>query len=191
MVKCHGCGKESKGNMPTTKINGQERSYCADCYWKIDKEYKAKKNCEDCSYFSAEECKKKNKKLKSSVVGFNTYYIEAEGCGEYSTDSEVAVAEIKKLETAGKFDEAATAYERQGMYKEAKEARDKVPVEKDEVEALVKDLSRKGKTLTYYCIHCGAPLQIGAKAEKIPKTCPKCKGNLELFDLGKFIQQHI
>ena len=44
-----------------------------------------------------------------------------------------------------------------------------------EAAALVKTLSEKGQTLTYYCCHCGAPLKIGAKAPGIQTPAPDAK----------------
>ena len=162
MAKCYVCGKESKGGMPTAKINGEQRTYCADCYWKVEKEYKGKKNCDECSYFSADTCKKNGKKLEAVTVGFTEYFVEAENCGDYSTDKEVALAEIRKLEKQGKFEEAASAYERWGMTEEAEAAKKRIvsSVDKD---ALLKSLVKKGQTLTYYCPHCGTQLKVGAK----------------------------
>ena len=119
MAKCYGCGKESRGGMPTARIDGEERSYCADCYWKVEKEYKGKRNCDECSYFAEETCKKRGRKLEVVRVGFADYYPEAERCGDFSNDKEVAVKEIRKLEAQGKFDEAAEAYDRWGMAAEA------------------------------------------------------------------------
>ncbi|HMK95158.1 MAG TPA: hypothetical protein VK536_07125 [Candidatus Limnocylindrales bacterium] len=177
--------------MPTVKIGRDERSYCADCYWKIEKEYKSKKNCEECSYFSNEKCKKKGKPLEPITVGYSTYFVQAEKCGDYSTDKEIAIAEIKKLEAKGQFDEAASEYEKWGMTDEAEQARKKMPPPAGtEVDASVRNLAKKGQTLTYYCCHCGAPLKIGAKAPQIQKTCPSCKGDLQVINLGKFIKQH-
>ena len=125
MAKCYSCGKASKGNMPTAKIGNEERSYCADCYWKLEKEYKGKKNCEDCSFFSKERCKKKNKALEVVTVGFNTYFVEAEKCGAFSTDKEVALAEIKKLDAAGQYEEAASGYEKLGMRRTKRKRQEK------------------------------------------------------------------
>jgi NAD-dependent SIR2 family protein deacetylase len=190
MAKCYGCGKESKGNMPTAKIGGEERSYCADCYWKVEKEYKGKKNCDECSYFGEESCKKKGKKIKPVTVGYNQYFVDAEKCGDFSTDKDVAVAEIKKLEAQGKFEEAAAGYARWGMNEEAEAARKKIPKLSVNAGDLVKNLAKTGQTLTYYCPHCGVQLKIGAKATQIPKFCTTCKGDLTLLDLGKFIEQH-
>jgi NAD-dependent SIR2 family protein deacetylase len=176
--------------MPTVKIGREERSYCADCYWKIDKEYKGKKNCEECSYFSNEKCKKKGKPLEPVTVGYNTYFVQAEKCGDFSTDKEVALGEIKKLMAQGQFEEAALGYEKLGMDDEAEEARKKIPAPSVNSEAQVKVLAKRGQTLTYYCPHCGAPLKIGAKAPLIQKTCPSCRGDLEVINLGKLIKQH-
>jgi len=189
MVKCYSCGKTSKGGMPTAKIEGEERSYCADCYWKVEKEYKSKKSCEDCSYFSAEKCKKKGKELEPVTVGYATYFVQAEGCGNYSTDRDVAVAEIRKLEESGQFGEAAVGYDKLGMTEEAEAARGKIAQQSFSTEGLVTDLAKQGKTLTYYCPHCGAPLKVGSKAEA-KKKCPSCKGDLGVINLGMLIRQH-
>jgi hypothetical protein len=176
--------------MPTAKISGEERSYCADCYWKVEKEYKSKKNCEDCSYFSEEACKKKGKKLKPTTVGYTLYFVDAEKCGDFSTDKDVAVTEIKKLESQGKFEEAAAAYDRWGMDQQAAAARKKIIKPTGDADVLVKNLAKTGQTLTYYCPHCGTQLKIGAKATQIPKFCTSCKGDLSILDLSKFIEQH-
>lgn len=190
MPKCVVCGKESKGSMPTVKIGGVERSYCADCYWKVEKQYKGQRNCEDCSYFSAEACKKKGKKLDAVTVGYTTYFVQAEKCGDFSSDKEVALAEIKKLETQGKYEEAAAGYDRWGMTAEAQAARGKMPVTSTDTEDTVKNLTKSGRTLTYYCPHCGMPVKVGAKSPQVQKFCPRCKGDLSVVDLGKFVEQH-
>ena len=190
MAKCYGCGKESRGGMPTARINGEERSYCADCYWKVEKEYKGKRNCDECSYFAEETCKKRGRKLEVVRVGFADYYPEAEQCGDFSTDKEVAVKEIRKLEAQGKFDEAAEAYDRWGMAAEAETARHKAPTPASDVEQMAKDLAKSGRTLTYHCPHCGAALKVGAKSPQVLKFCTSCRGDLSVLDLGKFIEQH-
>jgi len=190
MVKCYSCGKESRGGMPTANIGGEERTYCADCYWVIEKEYKGKRNCEECSYFSNEKCEKKGKPLEPVTVGYNTYFVQAEKCGDFSTDKDVAVAEIKKLEAKGQYEEAVTGYEKWGMTEEAEEARKKMPAPSIDANALVKNLVKKGQTLTYYCCHCGTQLKIGAKAPQIQKTCPSCSGDLQVINLAKLVKQH-
>jgi hypothetical protein len=192
-ITCYACGKTSKGNMPIAKIDGEERSYCADCYWKLEKQYKGRKTCEECAHFSDEICKKTNETLVPVTIGFNLYYVRAENCGYLSTDKEAFIEEIKKLEAAGCYEEATIEYEKLGMKEEAEAAEKKItsrpkrPFDKsDQVQSLV----RKGKTLTYYCCHCGAPVKIGAKSPKVQKTCPNCKGDLEVIDLIKLIKQH-
>jgi DNA-binding transcriptional MerR regulator len=179
--------------MPTAKIGGKERTYCADCYWKIEKEYKSKKNCEDCSYFSKDRCKKNAQHLEPVTIGYNTYFVQAEKCSDFSTDKEIALKEIKKLEAQRQFEEAASEYEKLGMTAEAEEAKKKAkqtPEHPIDLNAQIKNLSQKGQTITYYCCHCGAPLKIGAKAPKIQETCPKCNGDLQVINLEKLIKQH-
>ena len=188
--KCYSCGKVSSG-MIQAKIRGEERSYCADCYWKIDKEYKQKKTCEDCAHFSEENCKKTSTKLSPSTIGYNTYFVQAENCKYLSTDKQDFLEQAKKLEAEGKHEEAASQYEKLAMPEKAEEARKKMtPTTPIDASSSVKTLTKKGQTITYYCCHCGAPLKIGAKAEKIQKTCPSCKGDLEVINLGKLIKQH-
>jgi len=187
--KCYSCGKVSSG-MPTAKIKGEERTYCADCYWKIDKEYKQKKTCDECAYFDDEKCKKMKIQLPPVVVGFNTYFVQAENCNHFSTDKQTILDEAKKLEGKGQFEEAARQYEKIEMPDKAQEARKKIIASPIDVSTSVKNLAKKGQTLTYYCCHCGTPLKIGAKASKIQKVCPNCNGDLEVIDLGKLINQH-
>ena len=190
MAKCFSCGKESRGGMPTAKINGEERSYCADCYWKVEKEYKGKKNCDECSYFSVESCKKDGRKLECVTVGFTDYYPAAEKCGSFSTDKEVAMTEVRKLEKQGKFKEAAEVYDRWGMTSEARESRQKAPDDNGDVDQMVKDLAKSGQTLTFYCPHCGVPIKVGMKNQTVPQVCTRCRGDLGVLNMGKFIEQH-
>jgi|WetSurMetagenome_2_1015567.scaffolds.fasta_scaffold26073_3 hypothetical protein len=186
--KCYGCGKASRGDMPKAKVNGEERSYCADCLWKLDKEYKQKKNCDECAHFGKEKCKKTGKTLQATTIGFGIYFTEAENCRSYNTDQQVALEEIRQLELAGRFEDVVAEYERLGMVDEASEARKKiVPIDAN---ALLQTLSKKGQTLTYYCCHCGEPLKIGAKSADPQTVCPKCGGDLEVINLGKLIKQH-
>jgi ribosome-binding protein aMBF1 (putative translation factor) len=161
--ECSGCKKSFSGSGLIVALNGQQLTYCADCLWKLRKEYDKKKTCEDCGYFDEESCKKTRATLAPVKVGYNTYFVEAETCKDYSTE--------KKAIPAKKSDKELTQ-----MQKEAA--------------ALVKNLAQKGKTLTYHCCHCGTPLKIGAKATEIQKTCPRCKGDLEIINLSKFIKQH-
>ncbi len=160
--ECHGCKKSFSGAGLTVNINGNDQMYCADCYWKLQKEYNQKKTCEDCGHFDEESCEKTGKTLAPAKVGFATYFIEAETCKNYST-------EVKG--------------------KSKKKEKELTETQKEAV-ALVKKLSDKGQTLTYFCCHCGAPIKIGAKAPEIQSNCARCKGDLEILDLSKFIKQH-
>jgi NAD-dependent SIR2 family protein deacetylase len=160
--ECGGCKKSFSGSGLTVSKHGKEQMYCADCYWKLQKEYDQKKTCEDCGSFDDESCQKTGKKLSPAKVGFNTYFVEAETCKNYSTE---------KKGTSKKKDKELTDAQK-------------------EAAALIKTLTAKGKTLTYYCCHCGAPMKIGAKSPEIQKNCPRCQGDLEIIDLSKFIKQH-
>lgn len=160
--ECGGCKKSFSGSGLTVNINSKEQMYCADCYWKLQKEYGQKKTCEDCGYFDEESCKKTGKNLASAKIGYSNYFVEAETCKNFSTE---------KKETSKKKEKELTEKQKEAV-------------------KLAKTLSEKGKTLTYYCCHCGAPIKIGAKAPEIQNTCPRCKGDLEIVDLAKFIRQH-
>jgi hypothetical protein len=159
--ECFGCKKSFSGKGLIVSLNGEERTYCADCLWKFQKEYAAKKSCEECGYFDEESCEKRGKKLAPVKAGFSMYFVEAENCRAFSTEQKVSTK--KKSE---------------------------VTEERKEAAALVKTLSGKGQTLTYYCCHCGAPQKIGAKAPEIQTTCSRCQGDLEIVNLAKFIKQH-
>ncbi|MGD0644779.1 MAG: hypothetical protein ABSA75_07730 [Candidatus Bathyarchaeia archaeon] len=161
--ECCGCKKSFSGTGLIVNLNGEERTYCADCLWKLRKEYDKKKTCEDCGSFDTESCKKTRVALVPVKVGYNTYFAQAETCKDYSTEKKENPAKKKDKELSAAHKEAA---------------------------ALVKTLSQKGQTLTYYCCHCGAPLKIGAKAPEIQKNCPRCKGDLEIINLAKFIKEH-
>jgi hypothetical protein len=160
--ECGGCKKSFSGSGLTVSVHGNEQMYCADCYWKLQKQYEQKKTCEDCGFFNEESCEKTGKTLAPAKVGYATYFVEAENCRNYSTDKKGA---SKKKE------------------KELTETQ-------KETASLVKKLSDKKQTLTYYCCHCGAPIKIGAKSPEIQNTCLRCKGDLEIIDLSKFIKQH-
>ena len=160
--ECGGCKKSFSGAGLTVKIHGKEQMYCADCYWKLQKEYDQKKTCEDCGHFDEESCQKTGKNLAAAKVGFTEYFVEAETCKNFS---------IEKKGSSKKKEKELTETQK-------------------EAAALAKTLSEKGKNLTYYCCHCGAPIKIGAKAPEIQNSCPRCKGYLEIIDLAKFIKQH-
>jgi len=192
-MKCYNCGKTSKGNMPTAKIDGEERPYCADCYWKLEKEYKLKKTCEDCAHFNDEHCKKTDVALVPVTIGYNNYFVQAENCNYFNADKEVFLQEAKKLEAESQFEEAALLYEKLDMPEQAEASRKNIKAIAQQpvnINTQVKNLVKKGKTLSYFCCHCGAPLKIGAKAPQVQKNCPRCGGDLEVINLGKLIQQN-
>jgi len=159
--ECCSCKKSFSGSGLIVSIKGEEQTYCADCLWKFQKEYAQKRSCEDCGYFDEESCEKDGKKLVSVKAGFNTYFVEAETCGDYSIEQK---ASSKK--------------------------KNEVTEEQKEAVALVKKLAEKGQNITCYCCHCGAPMKIGAKSREIQSTCPRCRGDLEIVNLAKFIKQH-
>jgi NAD-dependent SIR2 family protein deacetylase len=161
--ECYGCKKSFSGSGLIVALNGQQLEYCADCLWKLRKEYDKKKTCEDCGYFDEESCKKTHAALVPVKVGYNTYFVEAETCKDYTTEKKTGP--------------------------DKKKSKELTPMQKEAI-ALVKNLSDKGQSLTYYCCHCGTPLKIGARAPEIQKTCPRCKGDLEIINLSKFIKQH-
>ena len=159
--ECYGCKKSFSGKGLTVTINGDERTYCADCLWKLQKEYSQKKSCEDCGHFDEESCEKNGRKLTPVHVGFNTYFVHAETCRDYSTHQ-----------------------------RDSSKKKNELSEEQKEASALAKKLAENGKTLTYFCCHCGAPLKIGAKTPEIQSTCPRCQGDLEIINMAKFIKQH-
>ena len=161
--ECSGCKKSFSGSGLVVTANGEEKAYCADCFWVLRKEYDKKKTCEDCGLFEEESCKKTGVSLTPVKAGFNTYFVKAETCADYTTEKKGSPDKKKNKELSQTQKEAA---------------------------ALVKALADKGQTLTYHCCHCGVPLKIGAKASEIQKNCPRCKGDLEIINLAKFIKQH-
>jgi len=160
--ECRGCKKSFSGSGLAVNVDGNDQMYCADCYWKLQAVYQKKKTCEDCGFFDEESCTKRKKTLIPAKVGFNSYFVEAENCADFSAEKKL-VSKKKEKELSQSQKEAV---------------------------ALVKSLSDKGKTLTFYCCHCGAPIKIGAKSSEIQNICPRCKGDLEIVNLSKFIKQH-
>jgi hypothetical protein len=88
--ECYGCKKSFSGSGLTVSLNGEERTYCADCLWTLRKEYDKKKNCEDCGYFNEESCEKIGKALVPVKVGYSTYLVQAEICKDYSTEKKAS-----------------------------------------------------------------------------------------------------
>lgn len=169
-MPCHKCGKNFRGEGPTATIDGEENTYCADCYWTLKKQYEKKKSCESCSFFGNGVCRRTLARLIPARFGVEDFYVQAEQCNHFTIKKvEPKTSKIKKSESDGRHEEAALHVD---------------------VNSLVKNLAERGQTLTYYCCHCGAPLKIGAKSVKVQKTCPHCGCDLEVINLGKFINQH-
>jgi hypothetical protein len=159
--ECCRCKKTFSGSGLIVKINGDEQTYCADCLWKLQKEYAKKKSCEECGHFDDESCEKTGRKLVPVKAGFNLYFIEAESCRYFSTEQKACPKKKSELTE-----------------------------ERKEAVALVQNLKEKGQNLTCYCCHCGAPMKIGAKSPEILSSCPRCNGDLEIINFAKFIKQH-
>jgi hypothetical protein len=200
-MNCCVCGKVFSGEGPTVTIEGEKRTYCADCFWQLRVDYDKKKTCDSCAYFFDDSCEKTGKAIVPISIGIRDYFVQAETCGQYSSEKEGSAAinenrnsRIKKLEKAGRYEEAAREYEKLGMLENAgliRKKEKKITVPPTDLDALMKKLTERGQTLTYYCPHCGTGLKIGAKSAKILKTCPKCGQDLEIIDMDKFINQHL
>jgi hypothetical protein len=159
--ECYGCKKSFSGQGLIVNLHGDEQVYCADCLWALRKEYDKKKTCEDCAVFDDESCTKTGETLKSVKIGFKTYYVQAETCQNYSTEEKTNPK--KKSE---------------------------VNEQQKEAKALAKNLAEKGENIRYFCCHCGAPLQVGAKSPEIQDICPRCGCDLEIINMAKLIKQH-
>jgi hypothetical protein len=149
-------------------MNGEKRTYCADCLWTLRKDYDQKKTCETCGYFDSDSCEKTSTTLEPVKIGINTYFVQAEKCKDYSTEK----TESHKTIQNKKKEKDTTAPN----------------ISTDD---LVKKLTEKGQTITYYCCHCGNQLKIGAKLPEIKKTCPRCNSDLDAINLNKLIKKHI
>jgi hypothetical protein len=160
--ECSSCRKTFSGSGLIVNINGTEQTYCADCLWKLQKEFANKKSCEECGHFEEDEsCGKTGKKLNPVKAGFNVYFVDAETCKNYTIEQKVSSKKKSELTE-----------------------------ERKEAIALVQVLRENGRNLTYYCCHCGAPMKIGLKSPEIPSSCPRCNGDLEIINFAKFIKQH-
>ena len=166
--QCFSCTKSFGGTGLIVTMNGEKRTYCADCLWTLRKEYDQKKSCETCAYFNSDSCEKTSTELEPVKIGINTYFVQAEKCKDFSTE---------KIET-----------HKTGQPKK----KEKEPTSPNvSVEDRVKKLVESGKTITYYCPYCGNPIKIGAKSPEIKKTCPRCSSDLEILNLSKLIKKHL
>ena len=164
-MQCTDCGKKFHGSGLSVTLEETQKMLCADCYSKLKEEYKEKKNCEDCNHFYESSCRLTESKLKPVSIGIYDFFVQAEKCTYYN-DEEID----GEKETA-----------------EGKE----ITVLHENVNALIKQLADSGKTLTYHCCHCGAPLKIGKETSDVLKSCPHCGYSLEVIDLAKLIKQHL
>ncbi len=190
MVKsvCQVCGSTFGGIPLNTVQNGKMVEACPACYKKLDAEYK-KNSCLACVFFNVSTCELFSTELEEP-------YVNSATCEFFTTNPDPAAASkarIKKFEMTGCFEDAATEYEKMGKPDKAVEARNKskvsaVPI--TDIDQLIKLLAKRGQTLTYYCVHCGEPLKVGANHEVL-KNCPNCKYDLSAIDLPKVINQHI
>ena len=105
--ECTGCKKSFSGSGLVVALNGKQLTYCADCLWKLRKEYDKKKTCEDCGYFDEESCKKTSAAVVPVKIGYNTYFVEAETCKDYSTEKKANPDKKKEKELTPTQKEAA------------------------------------------------------------------------------------
>jgi hypothetical protein len=194
-MQCDSCGKKFRGSGLSLTLEGNNKTFCADCYTEIREEYDKKRQCGDCKHFRDDSCEVTGSKLIPASIGYKNYFVKAEGCAHY-TDEETGREQegIENLEKAGRYEEAARECEKLGMLEKAGQLKRKakeITILHIDVDSLVKQLADRGQTLTYHCCHCGAPLKIGAKSAEVLKTCPKCGYSLEVIDLAKLINQHL
>ncbi len=171
-----------------TVKDGKQIEACPNCYRKLDEEYR-KTSCLACVFFNASTCELFGTELDEP-------YVNSATCSFFTTDTNpeaASKAKIKKFEMSGRYEEAAKEYEKIGLNLQASEARAKSqnqPAPSNNVDELVSQLKGRGQTLTYYCVHCGESLKVGAKQEP-QTTCPKCKYDLSAIDMAKLINQHM
>jgi NAD-dependent SIR2 family protein deacetylase len=186
--QCQVCGAEFRGIPLNTVREGKQVEACPSCYKRLDEVYR-KNSCLACVFFRSGNCELFSTELEEP-------YVNSATCSFFTTDTKpeaVAKARIKKLEMSGRFEEVAKEYAKLGEKDKATEAEEKArnkPVPNYSLEELLSQLDEHGQTLTYYCVHCGESLKVGAKQE--PQTsCPHCKYDLSAIDLKKLINQHI
>jgi len=186
--QCQVCGAEFRGIPLNTVNEGKQVETCPSCYKKLDEVYR-KTSCLACAFFNSGNCELFSTELDEP-------YVNSATCTFFTTDKKpevVAKARIKKFEMSGRFEDAARELEKLGLTEEAAKAKEKAqnqPAPTNDINELIAQLSQRGQTLTYYCVHCGEPLKVGAKQE-IQKSCPKCKYDLSAIDMAKLINQHI
>jgi hypothetical protein len=89
-MQCARCSKKLGGwsgeNYLTITFDGEQKKVCVNCFEEIKREYKAKKRCNDCTYFREPYCKKISLQLKpESISAHDYYFVQAEKCIYYLT----------------------------------------------------------------------------------------------------------
>lgn len=186
--QCQVCNATFRGIPLYTVKDGKQVEACPTCYKRLDELYR-KTSCLACVFFNVSNCELFHTDLDEP-------YINSATCNFFTTDNNpetVAKLKIKKLESSGRFEDAAKEYEKLGLTKQATEAKQKAKVKPrqiDNIDQLVELLTKRGQILTYYCCHCGESLKVGRK-NSLHETCPHCKCDLKIIDMVQFINQHI
>jgi hypothetical protein len=163
---CPVCGQTYRGIALNTVKDGKAVEVCPSCYKTLDAEYR-KNSCYACVFFNSGTCELYGTELDEP-------YLQNADCESFITSKDPSIIAHAKARA-----EAAR--------KQRKETINAKPLSLDEA---IAELNKKGRTLTYYCCHCGAPLKVGGKEED-QKTCPKCSNDLSVINLGKLISQHL
>jgi len=192
-MRCEVCGKKFSGSGLSLTLDGKQMTFCADCYTRIREEYGKKKNCDDCTHFDEDSCKLSGSKLTPTSIGYMDYFVQAEKCVYYKEEVESEQKDVVNLKKAGSYDEAAQMREKLGMpeRKRLRQKREEITASREDLNSLIRQLVDRGQTLTYYCCHCGTPLEVGAKSEEVLKICPNCGYSLEVIDMAELINQHM
>jgi rubrerythrin len=186
--QCQACGTTFRGIPLYTVKDGKQIEACPSCYKKYDELYR-KTSCLACVFFNSGTCELFSNELDEP-------YVNSSKCDYFTTDTSpnaASKARVKKFELSGRFEDAAREYEKMGLTAHAEEAREKAknqPAAPTDLNELLDVLAKRGQTITYYCVHCGETLKVGAKQET-QKSCPHCKYDLSAIDLAKLISQHI
>ena len=194
---CYNCGKRCSGKMPMVMFNEEMRFYCADCLWKLQKEFKNKRDCKECAFFDDEKCKRNNEPFLH-VIGVSVdYYPLAEKCKYFTTsEEEMERVQLSNWIRAGRFEDAAMLYEKKGMYDEAGAIRAKArqvsvsnKIVNVDLNALIRQLAEGGIVAVYKCPHCGGKLKVGktTTADSL-KICDHCGSEIETMDIADFLK---
>jgi hypothetical protein len=187
--QCQVCGTTFRGIPLNTVKDGKKVETCPNCYKTLEELYR-KNSCIACVFFNIGSCELFGTELEEP-------YLQNLKCEYVTTDpnpNNIAKAKIKKFELSGRFEEAAKEYEKIGQPEKAEQIKKRIktqrPTQEIDLNVLLKQLSQRGQTLTYYCCHCGEPLKIGGENE-VKTNCPKCSFDLSVIDLVKLINQHL